>query len=182
MDRKTITRRMVIAVALIGLPAMIWALLAWEPFNRLVGYFYPEMFYDSLGRFVPYSPTTALAATLVLTVYAAIPSALLLLVIGLVRWVRKTEPEKRSKTVEKVIETTAVGIVTVLSGLATTMIAVVGVVGREVAARAEHNDIPAHGYHPSMSFVAGGIPHNDLGLPIDDDGNPTYDFDDDLKG
>ena len=144
MDRKTITRRMVIAVALIGLPAMTWALLAWEPFNRLLGYFFPEVFYDNLGRFVPFTTTMALAATLVLTVYAAIPSARVLLVIGLVRWVRKTEPEKRSKTVEKSIEATAVGIVTVLSGLETVMIAVLGVVGRVVH---EQRNMASHGVY-----------------------------------
>lgn len=38
MDMKTVKRRMLIAAGLIGLPVITWALLAWEPFDRLLGH------------------------------------------------------------------------------------------------------------------------------------------------
>lgn len=132
MDMKTMKRRVLIAAGLIGLPVITWALLAWEPFDRLLGHFFPEMFYDNLGRFVPYTPIDAMAATIVLAVYAAVPIAVILLVVGTVRSVRKNGTEKTVTTVEKGVEATAVGIVTVLSALATAMIAVAGFAAREI--------------------------------------------------
>lgn len=85
MDMKTMKRRALIAAGLIGLPVMTWALLAWEPFDRLLGHFFPEMFYDEVGRFVPLMPVEAQALTIILTVCVAVPVAVILLVVRSVR-------------------------------------------------------------------------------------------------
>lgn len=82
-------KRMFIAAGLIGLPVITWALLAWEPFDRLLARFFPEMFYDEVGRFVPYTPFDALLSTILLAVYPAVPIALILLVCGVVQSVRR---------------------------------------------------------------------------------------------
>lgn len=110
-----------VIVGLIGLPIVTWALLAWEPFDRLLGHFFPEMFYDNLGRFYPYTPIEAFGATIVLTVYAAVPVAVILLVVGMVRSVRR---RGLGMTVKK----GATGVVGILSVFWMVMIAVAGFV------------------------------------------------------
>ncbi|MDX1252294.1 MAG: hypothetical protein IDH49_08635 [Gammaproteobacteria bacterium] len=137
MDMKKVKKRMLIAAGLIGLPVITWALLAWEPFNRLLARFFPEMFYDNLGRFVPYTPVDAMAAMIVLTVYAAVPLAVILLVYGGVRSVRR---RGAAGTVEKGVETTAVGIVYVLSGLWAAVLGIAGWAAREMAAAAAEEE------------------------------------------
>lgn len=125
-----VNQKVFVIGVLCGLPVIAWALLAWEPFDRLLAHFFPEMFTDEVGRFVPYTHFDALAATIVLTVYAAVPIAVILLVYGMVRSVWQNGAEKAARTVEKGVETTAVGVVTVLSALSTAMIAVAGFAAR----------------------------------------------------
>lgn len=119
MDMKTVKRRALIAAGLIGLPVITWALLAWEPFNRLLAHFFPEMFYDEVGRFVPYTPIDALGATIVLTVYAAAPILAILLVVGEVWSVRR-----RGFGIK--VEKGPTGVIGVLSVFWMVMIAAVG--------------------------------------------------------
>ena len=89
MDMQKMKKRMLIAGGLISLPVMTWALLAWEPFNRLLARFFPEMFYDEVGRFVPLMPVEATAATILLMVYVA-PSVLaIFLAYAMARSVRR---------------------------------------------------------------------------------------------
>ncbi len=137
MDMQKMKERMFIAGGLIGLPAITWALLAWEPFGRLLARLFPEMFYNEVGRFVPYTPFDALLSTILLAMYAAVPIAAILLVIGVMRSVRHNGAEKTARTVEKGVETTAVGIVYVLSGLWTAVLGIAGWAAREMAAAAE---------------------------------------------
>lgn len=177
MDMQKMKERMFIAGGLIGLPAITWALLAWEPFGRLLARLFPEMFYDEVGRFYPYTPIEAFGAAVVLTAYAVVPIAVILLVVGMVRSVRKNGAQKTARTVEKGVETTAVGIVTVLSALVTGVLAIAGFAAREIATGAD--DEPSHDYHPSAAFIAVGAVYNGVGEQIDDDGHP---FDDGLKG
>jgi hypothetical protein len=136
MDMKTMKRRVLIAAGLIGLPVITWALLAWEPFDRLLARFFPEMFMGEFGRFVPYTPFDALMSTILLTVYASVPIAAILLVVGVVRWVRQKWSEKTAKTVEKGTEA-AVGIVYVLTGLWAVVLGIAGFAARAMANSAE---------------------------------------------
>lgn len=135
-----VNQKVFVIGVLCGLPVITWALLAWEPFDRLLAHFFPEMFTDEVGRFLPYTPFDALAATIVLTVYAAAPVALILLVLGMVRSVRQKGFEKTAKTVEKGVETAAVGIVTVLSALVTAVLGVVGFATRNLPDTAEQEE------------------------------------------
>lgn len=89
MDMKTMKRRGLIAAGLIGLPVITWALLAWEPFDRLLARVFPGMFYDEVGRFVPLMPVEALGVTIVLTVYAAPFVLATFLAYAMVRSVRR---------------------------------------------------------------------------------------------
>lgn len=132
-----------VITGLCALPVITWALLAWEPFDRLLARFFPEMFTDGIGRvvgFVPYTPFDALAATIVLTVYAALPVALILLVRGVVQSVRQNGTEKTARTVEKGAEATAVGFVTVLSALWMGVLGVAGFAARSMENSAEQED------------------------------------------
>lgn len=86
----TMKKRMFIAAGLIGLPVITWVLLAWEPFDRLLARFFPEMFMGEFVRFVPYTPFDAFLATILLTVYAAVPLVVILLIYdAMVRSVRR---------------------------------------------------------------------------------------------
>lgn len=118
MDMKTVKRRALIAAGLIGLPVITWALLAWEPFDRLLGHFFPEMFYDEAGRFYPYTPIEAFGVAVVLTAYAAVPIAVILLVVGMVRSVRRRGFGMK-------VEKGATGVIGVLSVFWMVMIAAV---------------------------------------------------------
>lgn len=121
MDMRKMKKRMLIAGGLISLPVMTWALLAWEPFSRLLGHFFPEMFYDEVGRFVPYTHFDALLTTIQLSVYASPTVLAIFLVYVIARSVRR---RGLGMTVEK----GAMGVTGILSVFWMVMIAVAGFV------------------------------------------------------